>query len=288
MFCQLTESWISEHRSLKPFTYPVPETRFFHVGVNVYKFKIKYSNTVSINNDLHESDVNEELQDAVRVILGNLDNLCPFTTEHLIIFPYLNKWERVSDLRFMYNDVFLVPYPYVCTIYVELNSGKQNTFAGKAAYSSACTSVNNGCRLREHMERERAINWRRLDSTVGVSHTRLYADRKALKNVACVNNRGKAKVQEDMIYPKQRPEETRNQYCDSATVDSCYDKRGLWEHMEYIRTENAEDSQQEEQPILQKGAEENIALRKEGFLELLKSLVPPLLQRIFNGTRQLS
>ncbi|XP_044298937.1 membrane-anchored junction protein isoform X9 [Varanus komodoensis] len=56
------QSWSSEHTSLKPFTYPVPETRFLHAGVNVYKFKIKYGNTTCINTDLQEGVVNEELQ----------------------------------------------------------------------------------------------------------------------------------------------------------------------------------------------------------------------------------
>ncbi|KAM3841817.1 membrane-anchored junction protein [Vipera latastei] len=125
------KGWTLEHTSLKPFTYPMPETRFFHAGVNVYKFKIKYGNTISVNTDLDESIVSKELQDAIRVVLGNLDSLCPFTTEHLIIFPYLNKWERVSDLRFMHGDEFLTPYPFVCTIYVELNSYKKNKCEGK-------------------------------------------------------------------------------------------------------------------------------------------------------------
>ncbi|XP_030774236.1 membrane-anchored junction protein isoform X2 [Rhinopithecus roxellana] len=32
--------------SLKPFTYPFPETRFLHAGPNVYKFKIRYGNSI--------------------------------------------------------------------------------------------------------------------------------------------------------------------------------------------------------------------------------------------------
>ncbi|XP_042532030.1 membrane-anchored junction protein [Dipodomys spectabilis] len=32
--------------TLKPFTYPFPETRFFHAGSNVYKFKIRYGNSI--------------------------------------------------------------------------------------------------------------------------------------------------------------------------------------------------------------------------------------------------
>uniref|UniRef100_A0A8C8T9I6 Membrane anchored junction protein n=1 Tax=Peromyscus maniculatus bairdii TaxID=230844 RepID=A0A8C8T9I6_PERMB len=32
--------------SLKPFTYPFPETRFLHTGPNVYKFKIRYGDSI--------------------------------------------------------------------------------------------------------------------------------------------------------------------------------------------------------------------------------------------------
>ncbi|XP_035119130.1 membrane-anchored junction protein isoform X5 [Callithrix jacchus] len=32
--------------SLKPFTYPFPETRFLHAGSSVYKFKIRYGNSI--------------------------------------------------------------------------------------------------------------------------------------------------------------------------------------------------------------------------------------------------
>nr|XP_034981349.1 membrane-anchored junction protein [Zootoca vivipara] len=123
--------WFSEHSSLKPFTYPVPETRFFQAGANVYKFKIKYGNSMRHSKVENYQNFLQFFQDAIRVILGNLDDLCPFTTEHLIIFPYLNQWEKVSDLRFMRGDTFLVPYPYVCTVYVELNLLKHGALWGK-------------------------------------------------------------------------------------------------------------------------------------------------------------
>nr|XP_008107099.2 PREDICTED: membrane-anchored junction protein [Anolis carolinensis] len=273
--------WISGMRSLKPFTYPVPETRFLHAGVNVYKFKIRYGNTISINNNLPESVVNEELQNAIRVILGNIDNLCPFTTEHFTIFPYLNTWEKVSDLRFMYGDIFLIPYPFVCTIYVELNSWKQNAFGDKAEYSNAYNCANM-YGPREHMNRERAVNRRRLENTVGVSQMQLYAERNMLTNAAHVNKSIKTRIQEDTIDPKQN-----RQYCDSANVDNGYDNRGLWECKGYMKTKKAENRQREEQePILQNGSQGNPVLKKAGFLELLKSLFSALLQRIFSGIRE--
>ncbi|XP_044298935.1 membrane-anchored junction protein isoform X7 [Varanus komodoensis] len=203
------QSWSSEHTSLKPFTYPVPETRFLHAGVNVYKFKIKYGNTTCINTDLQEGVVNEELQDAIRIILGNLDNLCPFTTEHLTIFPYLNKWERVSDLRFMHGDAFLTPYPYVCTVYVESKSWKQNVFGDKTKNTDVYNSVNRGSKLRETVDTERAIKWGRWEDAEEISHTRVHVDRNVAKSAT--------------------HDTSKSNYnrCSSARVGSDYDNRSV-------------------------------------------------------------
>uniref|UniRef100_A0A8C9UDN9 Membrane anchored junction protein n=1 Tax=Serinus canaria TaxID=9135 RepID=A0A8C9UDN9_SERCA len=110
--------------SLKPFTYPLPETRFFHAGRHVYKFKIRYGNF--------------NRYEVIRVILGNLDNLHPFSTDHFTIFPYLSKWERVSKMKFKHENVHLVPYPYICTLYLELNSFQRNISCGKSLRQEGC------------------------------------------------------------------------------------------------------------------------------------------------------
>ncbi|XP_053106949.1 membrane-anchored junction protein isoform X3 [Hemicordylus capensis] len=284
------KSWNSEHTSLKAFTYPMPETRFFHVGKDVYKFKIKYGNTISASIDFHESVVNEELEEAIRVILGNLKNLHPFTTEHLVIFPYLNRWERVSDLRFKHGDTFLIPYPYVCSMYVELNSWQQNVFWGKADHGDICNSANSRDNLKT-MDTARASKWRSLEDTVAISHSQQHVDRYVAKNATCIYDATKPKVgrvrlQNDMIHPTQnQPEEIQYQYC-RTTTNSGYDNQSLLgEHVQHVRTDNSRQEGQE--PIPPERAEENVELKNRGFLELLKStLLPPLLQRIFSGSSQ--
>ncbi|XP_009868207.1 PREDICTED: uncharacterized protein C11orf85 homolog, partial [Apaloderma vittatum] len=111
---------------LKPFAYPLPETRFLHAGRLVYKFRIRYGNFNSAP-DLDRTDsAAKELEEAIRVILGNLDDLHPFSTDHFTVFPYKFFFERVSRMRFHHENVLLVPYPYVCTMYLELNSFQQN------------------------------------------------------------------------------------------------------------------------------------------------------------------
>ncbi|XP_010221135.1 PREDICTED: uncharacterized protein C11orf85 homolog [Tinamus guttatus] len=121
--------------SLKPFSYPRPETRFFHAGYLVYKFKIRYGNLSSADDPDNAANAAQELEEAIRVILGNLEDLQPFSTDHFTIFPYLSRWEQVSKMMFRYGDLCLTPYPYICTIYLEDNSFQQNIALGKSASS---------------------------------------------------------------------------------------------------------------------------------------------------------
>ncbi|XP_048475718.1 membrane-anchored junction protein [Rhincodon typus] len=130
---------------LKAFTYPLPETRFVHAGRTVYKLKMRYSHhvrcakpscTISLSIRFSREDmgidreqVRQELEDAIRAVLGNLDRLQPFTTEHFTIFPYKNEWERLSELQFKQGDKVLISYPYVCTLYIELRSDQQHSAA---------------------------------------------------------------------------------------------------------------------------------------------------------------
>ncbi|XP_054947437.1 membrane-anchored junction protein isoform X1 [Physeter macrocephalus] len=122
--------------SLKPFTYPFPETRFLHAGPNVYKFKIRYGNNIRGEEVENKEVIVQELEDSIRVVLGNLDNLQPFATEHFIVFPYKSKWERVSHLKFKHREIVLVPYPFVFTLYVEMKWFHENLSTGKPINSS--------------------------------------------------------------------------------------------------------------------------------------------------------
>ncbi|XP_062052370.1 membrane-anchored junction protein [Lepus europaeus] len=139
--------------SLKPFTYPFPETRFLHVGPSVYKFKIRYGNSIRGIEIENKDIIVEELEDSIRVVLGNLDNLQPFTTEHFVIFPYKSKWERVSHLKFKHGEAVLIPYPFVFTLYVELNRFHENLSPGEAVKATppgrVLTAKSSGSMMRK-------------------------------------------------------------------------------------------------------------------------------------------
>ncbi|XP_069824392.1 membrane-anchored junction protein isoform X2 [Dendropsophus ebraccatus] len=104
---------------IKPFSFPLPETRFFHTSKYVYKFKIRYGVHVCSENTENKEQVSKELLDSIRAILANSENLQPFSTKNFIIFPYKSKWDSASRLRFKHGQKLLQPFPYVFTIYVE-------------------------------------------------------------------------------------------------------------------------------------------------------------------------
>ncbi|XP_027636463.1 membrane-anchored junction protein isoform X3 [Falco cherrug] len=155
--------------SLKPFTYPLPETRFLHAGRLVYKFKIRYGNFSSAPDlDNTESAV-KELEEVIRVILGNLDDLHPFSTDHFTVFPYLSKWERVSKMRFKHENVHLVPYPYICIVYLELNSFQQNVSCGKEVNKGSDEIVKRRNEVSESIAVEEMVKRRRVEVRAEVS-----------------------------------------------------------------------------------------------------------------------
>uniref|UniRef100_A0A2K5K5T5 Membrane anchored junction protein n=1 Tax=Colobus angolensis palliatus TaxID=336983 RepID=A0A2K5K5T5_COLAP len=158
--------------SLKPFTYPFPETRFLHAGPNVYKFKIRYGNSIRGEEIENEEVIIQELEDSIRVVLGNLDNLQPFATEHFVVFPYKSKWERVSHLKFKHGEIILIPYPFVLTLYVEMKWFHENLSPGKPISDSPLglvpaekKAVGAVMRKRKHMDEPSSPSRPGLDRT---------------------------------------------------------------------------------------------------------------------------
>ncbi|XP_021172319.2 membrane-anchored junction protein [Fundulus heteroclitus] len=106
--------------ALQPFSFPSPETRFFKAGSLIYKFKIKGGNSFSEDDVLEEDSVDQEMEEIVRAVLGDLDGLQPFTTPHYTVFPYKKSWRKVSKR----NEKKLLFYPFVIILYLEKNMCK--------------------------------------------------------------------------------------------------------------------------------------------------------------------
>ncbi|XP_029112991.1 uncharacterized protein majin isoform X2 [Scleropages formosus] len=79
---------------LRVFSYPLPETRFFQAGSRVFKFKIRNGSNAR-GCEITDEQVSQEIEDAIRVVLANLDCLQPFATKHFSVFPCM-----LSDTNF--------------------------------------------------------------------------------------------------------------------------------------------------------------------------------------------
>ncbi|KAK1890493.1 Membrane-anchored junction protein [Dissostichus eleginoides] len=64
---------------------------------------------------------NQELEEIIRTVLGNLDSLQPFFSAHFNIFPYKKRWEGARQVVPKHGDRKLAAYPYCLTLYLEKN-----------------------------------------------------------------------------------------------------------------------------------------------------------------------
>ncbi|XP_021268674.1 membrane-anchored junction protein isoform X2 [Numida meleagris] len=222
---------------LKPFTYPLPETRFLHAGGVVYKFKIRYGNFQSAPElDDSESAV-KELEEAIRVILGNLDDLHPFSTDHFTIFPYLSKWESVSRMRFKHKNVYLMPYPYICTMYLELNSFQQGLSLGKEINSDTSEPVKRKSEIPETTEVEERVKRRRVEGQAGISYPKLRIDRPGAESVHHI-------IKVEHGFEKNYAKEIQCEHSPASFTVGC-NQESLWRPVEYNTGQRAETSQPE-------------------------------------------
>ncbi|CAI5668533.1 membrane-anchored junction protein isoform X3 [Oreochromis niloticus] len=103
---------------LQAFSFPLPETRFFKAGSFIYKFTIRGGSSYSSQQDvMGEVAFNQELEEIIRAVLGNLDDLQPFSSAHYIIFPYKKRWESVCK----HDEMNLSVYPFTLILYLEKN-----------------------------------------------------------------------------------------------------------------------------------------------------------------------
>ncbi|XP_062239913.1 uncharacterized protein LOC133949878 isoform X2 [Platichthys flesus] len=112
--------------TLETFSFPLPETRFFRADGLIYKFKIRGGSSFSVyfsGEELMEGNsFNQELEDIIRTVLGNLDNLQPFSSTHFNVFPYKKRWEGLSKVMCKHEEKNLSAYPFILILYLEKNT----------------------------------------------------------------------------------------------------------------------------------------------------------------------
>ncbi|XP_030018798.1 uncharacterized protein majin [Sphaeramia orbicularis] len=68
---------------------------------------------------MQEKCYNQELEDIIRTVLCNLDDLQPFFSTHFNVFPYKKKWEGVSKVMCKHREKKLKVYPFILILYLE-------------------------------------------------------------------------------------------------------------------------------------------------------------------------
>lgn len=105
--------------SLQPFSFRFPQTRFLKAGGYIYKLKIQGGSTHSGGKTTGEYCYNQELEDIIRTVLGNLESLQPFSSTHFNVFPYKKQWEGVTKVMCKLKKKKLKAYPFTLILFLE-------------------------------------------------------------------------------------------------------------------------------------------------------------------------
>uniref|UniRef100_A0A8C7WMX9 Uncharacterized protein n=1 Tax=Oryzias sinensis TaxID=183150 RepID=A0A8C7WMX9_9TELE len=103
--------------SLQAFSFPLPETRYFRAGGLIYQFKIRGGSSFRDEKFTGEDSKNQELEEMIRTVLGNLERLRPFSSAHYTAFPYRKRRAR----RCKHAGKRLRFYPFTLLLYLEKN-----------------------------------------------------------------------------------------------------------------------------------------------------------------------
>nr|XP_030139018.3 membrane-anchored junction protein [Taeniopygia guttata]XP_030139019.3 membrane-anchored junction protein [Taeniopygia guttata]XP_030139020.3 membrane-anchored junction protein [Taeniopygia guttata]XP_030139021.3 membrane-anchored junction protein [Taeniopygia guttata] len=266
--------------SLKPFTFPLPETRFLHAGRHVYKFKIRYGNFNSSPILSLTESAAKELEEVIRVILGNLDDLHPFSTHHFTIFPYLSKWEQVSKMKFKHENVHLMPYPYICTLYLELNSFQRSISCGKEVNKGSDELVRRRNEISETTAMKEAVKRRRVEVRDDTSCPESCIDR---SGTDCVHHMSKA----EQGFEKNSSKANELEFSPASFTKDC-DQLSFWGPVEFALEQRraaskAEGVVQLQQQMDQTGKKGNIKSEGRGLSQFWRSIIFSPLQHLFGG-----
>ncbi|XP_035861633.1 membrane-anchored junction protein isoform X3 [Sander lucioperca] len=121
---------------LQAFSFPCPETRFFKAGSFIYKFKIRAGSSFRGEKNMGGNCLNQELEEIIRTVLGNLDSLQPFSSSHFIVFPYRKRREGASKVMCKHGERNLRAYPFSLILYLEKNMQNEEAKQAEEKLSS--------------------------------------------------------------------------------------------------------------------------------------------------------
>ncbi|XP_027133172.1 membrane-anchored junction protein [Larimichthys crocea] len=113
---------------LQAFSFPLPETRVIKAGDCIYTVKIRGGSSYSGEEVMGGNCIDQELEEIIRTVLGNLDTLQPFFSTHFNVFPFKKpKMETSEVMMCKHCDRNFTVYQFDIIIYLEKcrQTGKQ-------------------------------------------------------------------------------------------------------------------------------------------------------------------
>ncbi|KFP69298.1 hypothetical protein N310_08616, partial [Acanthisitta chloris] len=158
-------------------------------------------------------------------------------------------------MMFKHENVSLVPYPYICTLYLELNSFQQAVSCGKEGNKDSDALV----RKRDHMSESTVVEGtakrRRVEVRAETSCPQSCVDRTGDE---CVHQKSKA----EHGFDKNSSKENKWEFSSASLTEDC-DQGSFWEPMESALEQRTTDNRAEGamhllQQMDQTGKKENV------------------------------
>ncbi|XP_049424169.1 uncharacterized protein LOC125883727 isoform X2 [Epinephelus fuscoguttatus] len=106
---------------LQAFSLIFPQTRLFKANNFIYQFKIKGGSSFRREEVIRGDSLDEELEEIIRTVIGNLDNLQPFSSTRFSVYPYKKRWRGVSKVVRKHGERKQRAYPFSIILYLEKN-----------------------------------------------------------------------------------------------------------------------------------------------------------------------
>ncbi|NXN88429.1 MAJIN protein, partial [Bombycilla garrulus] len=140
-------------------------------------------------------------------------------------------------MKFKHENVHLVPYPYICTLYLELKSFQQNISCGKEANKESDELVKRRNEMSESTAMKEAVKRRRMDVRDDTSCSQSCMDR---TGADCVHQMSKA----EHGFEKNSSKANEFESSPASFTKDC-DQLSFWEPVEFALEQKRVASQAE-------------------------------------------
>ncbi|NXH48455.1 MAJIN protein, partial [Dicaeum eximium] len=140
-------------------------------------------------------------------------------------------------MKFKHENVHLVPYPYICILYLELNSFHQSISCGKEVNKDSDELVRRRNEMSESTAKKEAVKRRRMEVRDDTSSPQLCMDR---TGADCVHQMSKA----EQRFEKNSSKANELEFSPASLSKDC-DQLSFWEPVEFALKQKRVASQAE-------------------------------------------